>query len=298
MYSTELYERLASETGLDPGWRGVGGLRLATTPERVEELRRQESAATTYGLELEHARAPSETRERLPLLAVDDVLAAAWLPGDGYLDPELLARRARRGRARRNGVALHHRRPRRPASRSTATGSSGVETDRGHDRDRDRGDRRRRRAGGRRPPRRRDDPDRARCATSTWSPSRSTPRCAPRPPPCATPTTSSTSAPRPAGCSSAATRATRSPGTSTSRSREPRTLFDARHGALRRVLGGRAQPRARAARRRDRQGRQRPRGVHPRRRVHPRRDGGGDAASGWRPASACTASPARAASAR
>ena len=41
MYSTELYERLAAETGLDPGWRGVGGLRIATTPERVEELRRQ-----------------------------------------------------------------------------------------------------------------------------------------------------------------------------------------------------------------------------------------------------------------
>ncbi|HEY2635782.1 MAG TPA: FAD-dependent oxidoreductase, partial [Solirubrobacteraceae bacterium] len=46
MYSTGLYAELARETGRDPGWRGVGGLRLATTSERVEEVRRSESAAT------------------------------------------------------------------------------------------------------------------------------------------------------------------------------------------------------------------------------------------------------------
>lgn len=102
MYSTELYERLGTETGLDPGWRGVGGLRIATTPERVEELRRQQSAAVTYGLALDLLSA-EETRERLPLLAVDDVLASAWLPGDGYVDPELLAAALAAG-AKANGV--------------------------------------------------------------------------------------------------------------------------------------------------------------------------------------------------
>ena len=39
MYSSGLYAELRERTGLDPGWRGVGGLRLATTAERVEELR-------------------------------------------------------------------------------------------------------------------------------------------------------------------------------------------------------------------------------------------------------------------
>jgi 4-methylaminobutanoate oxidase (formaldehyde-forming) len=105
MYSTELYERLGAETGLDPGWRGVGGLRIATTPERVEELRRQQSAAATYGLELD-LLTPEETRERLPLLAVEDVLAAAWLPGDGYVDPELLAEALAQG-AVRHGATFH-----------------------------------------------------------------------------------------------------------------------------------------------------------------------------------------------
>nr|MBA2522203.1 FAD-dependent oxidoreductase [Solirubrobacterales bacterium] len=105
MYSTQLYRDLASETGLDPGWRGVGGLRIATSPERVEELRRQESSAVTYGLELDVLSA-RETHERLPLLAVDDVLASAWLPGDGYVDPELLGAALAAGASGR-GAELH-----------------------------------------------------------------------------------------------------------------------------------------------------------------------------------------------
>ena len=40
MYSTELYARLGELSGRDPGWRGVGGLRVATTPERQAELER------------------------------------------------------------------------------------------------------------------------------------------------------------------------------------------------------------------------------------------------------------------
>ncbi len=90
MYSSALYAELRQATGRDPGWRGVGGLRLATTPERVEELRRQSSAATTYGLEMALLD-PAEAREMLPLLEVSDVRAAGWLPGDGYLRPDALA---------------------------------------------------------------------------------------------------------------------------------------------------------------------------------------------------------------
>src|SRR6185295_3802020 len=86
MYSSGLYAELRELTGLDPGWHPVGGLRLATTPERVEELRRQSSAATTYGLDMSLLSA-AEAAQRLPLLAVDDVLAAGWLPGDGFLRP-------------------------------------------------------------------------------------------------------------------------------------------------------------------------------------------------------------------
>src|SRR5260370_33524938 len=40
MYSVELYRRLAEETGVDPGLREVGSLRIASTVPRMEELRR------------------------------------------------------------------------------------------------------------------------------------------------------------------------------------------------------------------------------------------------------------------
>ena len=33
MYGTELYRRLGAETGHDPGWREVGSLRLASSPD-------------------------------------------------------------------------------------------------------------------------------------------------------------------------------------------------------------------------------------------------------------------------
>ncbi|GIF67077.1 FAD-dependent oxidoreductase [Asanoa ishikariensis] len=89
MYSSGLYAELADRTGLDPGWRGVGGVRLATTPERVEELLRQASSATTYGLELE-LLSPTSLADRLPMLEVADVRLAGWLPGDGYLRPAQL----------------------------------------------------------------------------------------------------------------------------------------------------------------------------------------------------------------
>ncbi|MBG0813831.1 FAD-dependent oxidoreductase [Planomonospora sp. ID82291] len=91
MYSAGLYPELAELTGLDPGWRGVGGLRLATTPERVEESLRLAGAAETYGLDVA-VLSGAEAGERLPLLETADVRAALWLPGDGWLDPALLAR--------------------------------------------------------------------------------------------------------------------------------------------------------------------------------------------------------------
>jgi glycine cleavage system aminomethyltransferase T/glycine/D-amino acid oxidase-like deaminating enzyme len=128
MYSTQLYGQLGALTGQDPGWHPVGGIRLATTPERVQELERQAMSATTYGLDLD-LMDPAETRSRLPLLAVDDVLAAAWLPADGYLDPERLTRSLVAG-ASAAGAAFHTHTE--VTGLTTARGRvTGVQTDRG-----------------------------------------------------------------------------------------------------------------------------------------------------------------------
>ena len=40
-YSVGLYAELARETGKDPGWHELGGLRLASSKARYEEIQRQ-----------------------------------------------------------------------------------------------------------------------------------------------------------------------------------------------------------------------------------------------------------------
>ena len=89
MYSVELYRRLGEESEFDPGWTECGGIRLASSEERMEELRRQAGWAKTFGLPLELISA-DEAKEMFPLMSTDGVLGGAWLPTDGYLDPAQL----------------------------------------------------------------------------------------------------------------------------------------------------------------------------------------------------------------
>jgi glycine cleavage system aminomethyltransferase T/glycine/D-amino acid oxidase-like deaminating enzyme len=104
MYGVELYRRLASETGTDPAWHEVGSLRLASSPERQEELRRQAGWAKTFGLPLELI-SPAQAHELFPLMSLDGVLGAVYLPTDGWLDPSGLALALAAG-ARKRGVSV------------------------------------------------------------------------------------------------------------------------------------------------------------------------------------------------
>ena len=89
MHSVDVYRGLAAESELDPGWVECGGIRLASSEARMEELRRQAGWAKTFGLPLELISA-EEARERFPLMSTDGVLGGAWLPTDGYIDPAQL----------------------------------------------------------------------------------------------------------------------------------------------------------------------------------------------------------------
>jgi 4-methylaminobutanoate oxidase (formaldehyde-forming) len=118
MYSVELYRELAGNRDTDPGWVESGGIRLASTPERLEELRRQVGWARTFGLPLEEISA-AEAQERFPFMDPTGVLGATYLPTDGYLDPSQLVHALARS-AREAGVLI------RPYTRVT-----GIDTDRG-----------------------------------------------------------------------------------------------------------------------------------------------------------------------
>ncbi|HYM51158.1 MAG TPA: FAD-dependent oxidoreductase [Candidatus Limnocylindrales bacterium] len=104
MDSVDLYRRLKTVTGHDPGWREVGSLRLASTPQRLEELQRQAGWGKSFGLPIELVDAVEAAR-RFPLMRTDGVLGAAFIPTDGYLDPSGLALALAEG-ARRQGVRI------------------------------------------------------------------------------------------------------------------------------------------------------------------------------------------------
>ncbi len=88
-YSTDLYRRLKDETGQDTGWREVGGLRLASSPERMEDLKRLVGMARSFGMPMD-LLSPKEALDMFPIMNIDGVLGAAFTPTDGMIDPTQL----------------------------------------------------------------------------------------------------------------------------------------------------------------------------------------------------------------
>ena len=105
MSSVDLYRTLGAEVELETGWREVGSLRLASSPERMEELSRQSGWAKTFGLPLELISA-DEAQKLFPPMTTDGVLGAAYLPTDGYIDPSQLTFALAEG-ARRGGAEIY-----------------------------------------------------------------------------------------------------------------------------------------------------------------------------------------------
>jgi sarcosine dehydrogenase len=85
-YSVELYDTLEAETGLTTGWKQVGCLHLACTEDRMRELERGATTARSFGLEM-HMISAREALELFPLLNIEGVIGAAFMPSDGQADP-------------------------------------------------------------------------------------------------------------------------------------------------------------------------------------------------------------------
>jgi glycine cleavage system aminomethyltransferase T/glycine/D-amino acid oxidase-like deaminating enzyme len=83
MDSVALYRQL------DCGWVECGGIRLACSEEREQEVMRQVAWSKTFGLPLQ-LLSPDEAQDLFPLMVTDGVRCASYLPTDGYLDPSLL----------------------------------------------------------------------------------------------------------------------------------------------------------------------------------------------------------------
>ncbi len=85
-YSTDLYRSLKAETGQDTSWREVGGIRLASSHERMEETKRLVGLARSFGVPMELI-SPKEAQDMFPLMDITGVVGAAYTPNDGSIDP-------------------------------------------------------------------------------------------------------------------------------------------------------------------------------------------------------------------
>src|ERR1700682_5599658 len=118
-YSTQLYAELERETGLSAGYKQCGGVTVARTEDRMIQLRRTAANAAAFDMECELLTG-EQALEHYPVMRVDDLAGALWLPGDGKANPTdltfALAKGARmRGtrvmeKVRVTDVLTHHRR--------------------------------------------------------------------------------------------------------------------------------------------------------------------------------------------
>src|SRR5512136_2142384 len=104
-YSIELYSRLQEETGQHTEWSRVGGLRIASSKDRMEELRRSAAMAKSFGLPMELI-SPEEACDLFPVMEKKGIVGAAFLPTDGQIDPSGVTYALSKG-ARDRGATIH-----------------------------------------------------------------------------------------------------------------------------------------------------------------------------------------------
>jgi heterotetrameric sarcosine oxidase gamma subunit len=108
-YSTQLYSELEAETGLSAGFKRCGGVTVARTEDRMTQLRRTAASAAAYDLECV-LLSPEEALARYPVMQVDDLVGAIWLPGDGKANPTDLTSALAKGARQRGARVFEHTR--------------------------------------------------------------------------------------------------------------------------------------------------------------------------------------------
>ena len=90
----------------EPCWYGVGGIEVATTEARMQELKRRLGFARSYGLEGAELLTPAEAAERVPLLDPSTILGAYHVPSDGIAKGVRIASALGRRATSDRGVAF------------------------------------------------------------------------------------------------------------------------------------------------------------------------------------------------
>ncbi len=103
-YTRDLCVSLEAETGQATGFRPIGHIHLATTPQRLETLRREAAFVRGFGVDDQEISA-AEFARHWPAAKTDDVLAAFYVADEGRVNPADLTQAYARG-ARMNGARI------------------------------------------------------------------------------------------------------------------------------------------------------------------------------------------------
>lgn len=103
--SLDLYEALEHDTGHAVGLHRCGSIRLAESPERLDQLHHVRGVAEQVGVPFRLISA-QEACELFPLMVGERVRAAAHLPSDGHVDPSGVTTALAAGAVAR-GATLH-----------------------------------------------------------------------------------------------------------------------------------------------------------------------------------------------
>jgi len=102
-YTRSLYQTLEAETGQATGFKETGYFEIASTPSRLEGLRRAADFNRVFDIDIEEISA-SEIKKMWPLMETSDILAGFYTAGDGRVNPidttMALAKGAKMGGAR------------------------------------------------------------------------------------------------------------------------------------------------------------------------------------------------------
>lgn len=101
-YSQELYQTLEAETGQSTGFMQIGSIQIASSKERLQEMRRGCAMAKCFNVEYEEI-SPAQIKEIWPLAETNDIHCGFLFPNDGRANPtdatQALAKGARMGGA-------------------------------------------------------------------------------------------------------------------------------------------------------------------------------------------------------
>jgi sarcosine oxidase subunit beta len=103
--SVKTFDHFEEEFGVNPEFKRIGYLFLATTDQDVKVFQQNLILQKQFGIPVEWLH-PDEIRRRFPYLKMDDILGGTFSPRDGYAGPsEVLSGFA--GGAKRTGVRIY-----------------------------------------------------------------------------------------------------------------------------------------------------------------------------------------------